>query len=94
MNLSAFTKLAWFGKKLGVDMWNYKTDDGRGIKTAYEFLIPYIETDKKWNYQQIESKTTYRRRFAGLLLYAGNEFDEPRYTEIAERFFAKEGVDE
>jgi hypothetical protein len=94
MNLSAFTKLAWFGKKLGVDLWNYKTDDGRGIKTAYEFLIPYIETDKEWKYQQIESKTTYRRRFASLLLHAGNEFDEPRYTEIAERFFAKEGVDE
>lgn len=93
MNLSAFTKLAWFGKRLGVDLWNYETTDGRGIKRGYEFLIPYLTTDKKWKYQQIKQKDTYRDRFARLLQYAGKEFDEPSYTKIAEEYFNKQKKD-
>lgn len=86
MNLSAFTKLAWYGKRLGVDLWNYKTEDGRGLKKGYEFLIPYLTTNKKWEYQQIKQKTTYRDRFAQLLLNAGHEFDAPSYVKIGEDF--------
>lgn len=55
MNLRGFYHLANMGEKLGVDLWNYKTDDGRGILTAFEFLYPFVKSDKIWEYPQITS---------------------------------------
>ncbi len=85
-NLSALTKLAWFGKQVGIDLWNFETEDGRSIKRAYEFLIPYLTTDKKWEYQQIAQRDTYRSRFARLLLETGKKFGVPTYVEIAKNY--------
>lgn len=53
MNLSAFKRLANLGKKVGVDLWGYETDDGRSIRKAEAFLAPYISKQKKWPYQQL-----------------------------------------
>jgi len=53
MNLRGFLHLAQFGKNLGVDLWNYKTEDGRSIKGALDFLMPYAKTEKEWTYQQL-----------------------------------------
>jgi hypothetical protein len=86
MNLEAFTRLAWYGKRLGVDLWNYESKDGRSLKKAYEFLIPYVATDKEWEYKQIAQMASSQDRFARLLIYAGNEFDEPSYVKIGETF--------
>jgi hypothetical protein len=52
-NLDGLTQLATLGERVGVDLWNYKTDDGRSIKGAIDFLLPYAISGKKWDYQQI-----------------------------------------
>ena len=86
MNLSAFTQLAVLGKKLGVDLWGYESEDGKSLKSAYECLIPYPTTGKEWEYKQITSLGSQKRKFARLLDYAGKEFNEPRYSQIAETY--------
>ena len=53
MNLQAFIQLANLGKKLGVDLWNFESADGRSIKKAISFLQPIATKKKTWNYQQI-----------------------------------------
>jgi len=53
MNLSAFIKLADLGKKVGVDLWGYETEDGRSIRKAQAFLEPYLSKKKKWPYRQL-----------------------------------------
>jgi hypothetical protein len=88
-NLSAFTKLAAMGKKVGVDLWNYASDDGRGLKKAYEFLINFVVSDKEWEYQQITSLEEQKSRFVNLLEYAGKEFGEDNYLEIASNYTRK-----
>lgn len=85
MNLSAFTKLAWFGQKVGVDLWNFKTSDGRSIKKAYEYLIPYISTDKKWEYKQLGNLEEVKSGFVSLLMQAGKTFNEETYVSIAKK---------
>jgi hypothetical protein len=55
MNLAAMTRLAWHGRQLGVDLWNYQTEDGRGIRGAYDYLKPFAFEDKLWTYQQLGS---------------------------------------
>ena len=91
-NLSAHTRLAVLGKKVGVDLWNYESPDGGSIKKAYEFLIQYLVTDKEWEYQQISSLSASKIRFANLLLDAGKEFDEVEFVEIAQEYLGHHDI--
>ena len=52
-NLDGLTQLATLGERVGVDLWNYKTPDGRSIRGAIDYLLPYAIAGKKWDYQQI-----------------------------------------
>lgn len=88
-NLSAHTRLAVLGRKVGVDLWNHESPDGGSIKKAYEFLIQYLVTDKEWEYEQISSLEASKVRFADLLLEAGKEFDEAEFVEIARKYLNK-----
>lgn len=53
MNLSAFKRLAHLGEKVGVDLWDYETEDGRSIRKAQAFLAPYLSKQQPWPYQQL-----------------------------------------
>jgi hypothetical protein len=52
-NLSGLMSLARLGEHVGVDLWHYKTPDGRSIRAALDFLSPFGIGDQKWPYQQI-----------------------------------------
>jgi hypothetical protein len=52
-NLDGLMQLAWLGQQVGVDLWNYRTSDGRCIRAALDFLLPYAVGKTPWNYQQI-----------------------------------------
>jgi hypothetical protein len=93
-NLSAHTRLAVIGKKVGVDLWNYESPDGGSIKKAYEFLIQYLVTDKEWEYQQISSLSASKIKFANLLLYAGKEFDKVAFLEIAQEYLGHHDIND
>ena len=57
-NLLALSTLAGLSEHAGVDLWHHKTADGRSIRTALDFLVPYLgKNPKPWTLQQIhESK--------------------------------------
>jgi hypothetical protein len=52
-NVSALEQLADLGQPLGVDLWHYRTPDGRCIQVALDMLIPYATGEQKWPHQQI-----------------------------------------
>jgi Alginate lyase len=52
-NLDGLMLLARLGDIVGVDLWNYQTADGRGLRKALEFLVPFAVDGKKWGYQQL-----------------------------------------
>ena len=54
MNLGGLMELATLGQHAGVDLWNFRTKDGRGIRKALDFLVPTAIGEKKWAYQEIE----------------------------------------
>ena len=53
-NLSGLMSLATLGEHVEVDLWNFKTKDGRCIRAALDFLAPFGLGKEKWPYQQID----------------------------------------
>jgi hypothetical protein len=53
-NLEAFAALAALGERVDVDLWNYVTRDGRGLRTAFAFALPGLAGQRSWTYPQIQ----------------------------------------
>jgi len=54
LNLRGLAALATLADRVGVDLWHFETPDGRSIRKALDFLVPYVKTPpEKWPYQQI-----------------------------------------
>lgn len=55
MNLRGFIYLANMAKTVNVDLWEFETSDGRGIRKCLDFLLPYVLGNKEWEHPQITS---------------------------------------
>lgn len=53
MNLEGFCYLAQFAQKLHINLWDYQTDEGAGLKKALGFLLPYLNKPQSWPFEQI-----------------------------------------
>jgi alginate lyase len=52
-NLQALFRLAILGDRVGIDLWNYRTADGRGLRQALDWLVPFALGSQPWTGQQI-----------------------------------------
>lgn len=82
-NLEAWSLLANAAETRGVDLWHYQTADGRSIKKAIDYLLPFVIDGKKWEYQQINAYKTYD--FYRLLLIAADKFKDENYRRQADK---------
>ena len=77
MNLEGLMWLAKLGETANVDLWNYKTADGRSIRKAIEYLYPFAVGNKKWEHEQIEGfepQRLFRLLRRATIKYQDNEF--------------------
>jgi len=82
MNLGGFIQLARLGVYCGVDLWNFETSDGRSIRKAVDYLIPFVLEPQKWKYEQItkiEDTVPSLMRTIGL---AAVQFKDQKLKEI------------
>ena len=42
--------MMFLGRRLGIDLWSYSTKDGRSLRKAAEWLMPYVEDPTTWTY--------------------------------------------
>lgn len=85
LNLRGLCALATLGQWVEVDLWRYGTADGRSIRQALEFMLPYVQTPpKEWPYQQIVSIN--RSELAGAFRQAAVAYGELRYEAIVAAF--------
>ncbi len=55
LNLGGLLTLATLGERVGVDLWNSSTVDGRSLRKAIDYLAPYAKTPPaRWPHEQID----------------------------------------
>lgn len=81
-NLTALFRAALLAEKLGVDLWNYRTDDGRCLRTALDYLIPFALQKREWEYEQIGGLD--RELIYPLLIIAGLKYVDEKYRAVAQ----------
>jgi hypothetical protein len=86
-NLSGMFALASLGDRVGVDLWNHRTEDGRGIRKAVDWLLPFILNEKEWRHTQIAAQKT--TGLYALFLQASAQFRDQRYRAAAKRVEGK-----
>jgi hypothetical protein len=90
MKFAAMFDLATLGERVGVDLWNYQTTDGRGIRKALDFLAPYVDAAKEWPYPQLGGVTEGDRlQLATLLRRAALAYHHATYERLLERLPSK-----
>ena len=82
-NLRAMLDLCRYADGVGYDLASYESEDGRSIKNALLWVMPYMTGEKDWEYQQIKPVKPYM--FYQCLRVASRQFGDPRFeAAIAE----------
>jgi Alginate lyase len=85
-NLDGLMQLAWLGRQVGVDLWGFRTPDGRSIRAALDFLLPYGLGSKAWDYQQIGG--FHGDALLPCLQQAANATHDPKYVAVVQQLGA------
>jgi len=89
-NLSALFTVAQYAKFYKIDMWNYKTKDGKGIKLALDYLIPFYSNEKDFSYDQI--KAFDPEDFYPLIAKAFVAYEDNKYAELIKKSLKSEDL--
>lgn len=80
MNVEALFNTAKLGEKVGLDLWNYTTADGRSMRRALEFLTDFAVQEKEWKYPLIRGWENDLELIAVLLRRASLKYQDPAYN--------------
>lgn len=83
MNLDGWFTLARLADQVGIDLWHYRTKDGRSLQAALDYLVPFADRTKKWPHSQITPFET--NGLVGLLQQAAVIWKSDRYAVLASR---------
>jgi len=92
--LEAQFNLAQAAQSLDLDLWSFETPDGRGIRKALNFLIPFLEGKKEWPYREISPKGSEKKEVVRLLRWAANAWGDEEYSRIAEKAESSENPED
>ncbi|SHE30572.1 Alginate lyase [Fodinibius roseus] len=85
MNLQGMMALAMIGEKIGMDLWNYQDEEGAGIQTALDFLLPAALQEQEWQHEQIEPIGESMDKLTKLLLVANYKYPDSNYGKTAKK---------
>lgn len=82
-NLRALTELAILGEQVGVDLWRFRSSDGRSIRAALDYLVPYGLGEKAWPFKQLGDFSG--RDLVEPLLEAAVAYKDAKYEAAAKK---------
>ena len=80
-NLRALSCIARIGERVGIDLWNYESEDGRSIKKALDWILNYADGTVEWPYKQIK-EFNRTREIASILHMSAARYKEDSYGQI------------
>lgn len=84
-NLQALSELATLGEHANVDLWHFTTPDHRSIRTAIEFMLPYLDKPpQKWPFEQI--KEAHPADLLPVLRQAGPAYHDEKFEKIIAKY--------
>jgi hypothetical protein len=93
-NLEALAGIAQLLSTARDDLWSFTLPDGRGMRRAMQFMVPYIREKKGWpKPPDVMYDREWPMRQASLL-FAGLAFSEPSYLDLWRKLPADSSVDE
>lgn len=80
-NLTALSRLARVGDKIGEDLWEYTPTHGCGIRKGLDVLMPYLSktNESEWPHKQIKPLEIPPSAHLTLLLFS-QHFNDSRYA--------------
>jgi len=82
MNTEALIHLAFLGEHVDVDLWHVPGPDGRDIRHAIDFLLPYALGQKTWTWTQIVPMK--REQMVPILRIAAVKYGDEKYKKAYE----------
>ena len=83
-NMSAMAVLGRIGEQVDVDLWNYESADGRSLRRALDFVMPYLAGEKEWPHEQIE-EIDIGASDMGLFYLAAARYGAPKYRQVLDK---------
>lgn len=85
-NLRGLFRLAMLAEHIDLDLWHYSTPDGRSLRAALEFLIPYALQEKEFPYQMILGwGDNHFEKMYFLLRIAAQKYQNEEYEQMITR---------
>lgn len=83
-NLEALTRLARLAESLSLDLWQYRSADGRSIASALKYLAPFASGESPWPHKELG--TVSSEDYAEILLRAAARCGDPGLDRLAAAF--------
>lgn len=80
MNLRGLMSLATLGEHVGVDLWDYETADGRSLRRALDYLLPFAAGERPWSHPQLGGWSP--DGLLSSLRLAVSHYPEPKYRQV------------
>ncbi len=81
MNLYGYFLIAKLAENSNVSLWNQQISEGKNMKNALDWIVPYLKNEKKWEYEQIQ-KIGYEETIK-ILKLAAKKYSNPEYENLA-----------
>jgi hypothetical protein len=88
--LTSFFIVARLAEHLDIDLWKYTTENGRSLRLALDFLLPFVYTPKDFNYAGTVDPQQMGRTLLPLAIRAWNDDSHRKaYTHLGDevRFY-------
>ena len=83
-NIEALLHLATLGDAIGVDCWKFSTKDHNNLKSALDFVVPYVDPAKPWPIKDVTPAN--RGRLLPMIVQAYDYDHDPKYKALLDQF--------
>ena len=83
-NLTAMMSMAELSERVGVNLWKYQAADGQSIRTALDYLTPYLDGKQKWPRGNSENYPAEPAKLAVPLIHAARGLGPDPYQKSME----------